>query len=855
MKKIVSLMMSFALVLVSVLPAGAASFSDVSENNENYRAIEYLRSGGYVKGYGDGEFRPNSTVNRAEFIKILLEGAGYDEDDKLKDCFSDVSNQWFASYVCKAKEEGIVSGYPDGSFRPGTQIAFTEAAKMIVNTLGVSKEETDTEIWYKPFVMALENVNAIPGGVTTFGKNVTRGEAAEMVWRVMTNNRTEVSNTYNNIVMGKTAEDEELPAKDLVSFSSCSELKEAIEKNSSYNDYSRGWEGDLVFEEAMDDAQMAMPTAGATNESKSASDGGSADYSETNIQVEGVDEADIVKTDGKYIYLIKDDTVRVVYAYPPGDMYETDSVTFGDDSFRPMEMYVSDYKLVVIGTSYHWSVNEEEEEELDTTIIDSAEEDKEKIAYPGGYGSVGTKVFVFSVKDPENIKKEREVMIEGSYMSSRRIDGMVYLATTTYRYNIMPYYRGGILEDDELADGDSEEDEVVVPNYIDTAEGEETKAVCGCTDVLYPPYLPPENYLTLAAIPTDDLSEKITKQVVLGSGNTVYASKENFYIASPYYRSFMWTSSDETIIHKFKLDSDLTYVGNASVPGSILNQFSMDEYDGNLRIATTSDSWSGGSKNNIYVLDEDLERIGGLTGLAEGERIYSVRFMGKRAYMVTFVRIDPLFVIDLSDPTNPEVLGELKIPGVSDYLHPYDENHLIGFGLDTANEEEMEEAGWVWFQGIKISMFDVTDVANPVELHKTIIGDRGSETPLRYNHKALFFDKERNLMALPVLVREIPEELKEDPDTEAWEYGDTVFQGAYVYEVSVDGGFKLRGKISHFSDTTFEELGGNYWGGPRDIERILRIGDYLYSISKEIVGSFRISDLSEVERVKLRIKE
>ncbi len=199
------------------------------------------------------------------------------------------------------------------------------------------------------------------------------------------------------------------------------------------------------------------------------------------------------------------------------------------------------------------------------------------------------------------------------------------------------------------------------------------------------------------------------------------------------------------------------------------------------------------STNNVYVLDQNLDIYGRLENLAPGEQIYSARFMGNRCYLVTFKKVDPLFVIDLTDPGQPEVLGELKITGYSDYLHPYDENHVIGIGKEAV---AAEEGDFAWYQGVKISLFDVSDVANPKEIAKYEIGDRGTDSPVLNDHKAFLFDRSKNLLVLPVSVAEI------DPSQypggmPSWAYGEVVWQGAYVFDISLERGLELRGKITH----------------------------------------------------------
>lgn len=257
------------------------------------------------------------------------------------------------------------------------------------------------------------------------------------------------------------------------------------------------------------------------------------------------------------------------------------------------------------------------------------------------------------------------------------------------------------------------------PEYIDTAVSEEAKCI-GFDCIYYIPEFEDASYLNIAAFNITN-NEPANIESYLGAGNEIYASNTNLYITKVKYNYEDNSNKNEinTEIYKFNLqDAKCTFIKIGTVPGSVLNQFSMDEKDGYFRIATTdSKSWrEEDNTNNLYVLNENLEIVGKVEDLAPGEKIYSVRFMGNRAYMVTFVQTDPLFVIDLSDPTKPTVLGELKIPGYSKYLHPYDETHLIGIGEDT----KVVNYGYgdqVTTDGMKISLFDVTDPNNPKEMY------------------------------------------------------------------------------------------------------------------------------------------
>jgi uncharacterized secreted protein with C-terminal beta-propeller domain len=310
-----------------------------------------------------------------------------------------------------------------------------------------------------------------------------------------------------------------------------------------------------------------------------------------------------------------------------------------------------------------------------------------------------------------------------------------------------------------------------------------------------------------------------------------------------------------TSIQRITIDKQtITPAASGEVPGYILNQFSMDEHNGYFRVATTTNNFGWRtfapeeqvSKNNVYVLDMNLNVVGRLEDLAPGEQIYSTRFMGSRCYVVTFRNIDPLFVIDLSDPTAPTVLGQLKVTGYSGYLHPYDENHLIGIGKETIYDAEEDFA---WYQGIKISLFDISDVSNPVEVAKHEIGDRGTDSPVLWDHKALLFDRTRNLLVLPVSVAEIdPSDY--DGEIPDWAYGETVWQGVYVFTISADN-LQIRDRITHADNP--EMIKNNRYFGWWDyqVQRSLYIDDVLYTLSNMKLKMNSLDTLAEINTIEL----
>ncbi|MBD3270321.1 hypothetical protein GF376_02245, partial [Candidatus Peregrinibacteria bacterium] len=760
-------------------------------------------------------------------------------------CFPDVNEQWFAKYICKAQSENIISGYPDGEFKPAEEINFSEAAKILANTYQISEKQEDPEIWFRNYIKALQDKKAIPLSVEYLDELITRDEMTEIIWRLETNQNQKASRTF-----------EELTGEGLVTVNSCSELEQRLAITNSQNNHYRG-DGFIELEEA--DFAPATTSDSVSKEAAPGGGGGAAgDFSTTNIQEEGVDEADIIKNDGKYIYLIKGNSVRIIEAYPANQLSEIISFELGEENgFNPSEMYLDGDQLTVIGNSYQ-----------PYTYSDSQSETS--IYRP----SSKTKVFIVDVTDKQKPKVERTVEFEGNYRDSRKIDDTLYTIV-----NLYPFYHYDYLE--PLG----EEFEETLPKMFDSSE-ERAKAVAECGDIRILPKPNSNNYLISAAIPLNDKTQPVDTEVLIGNAEQTYASPNNLYVARTDwnwgYRNLDQTKSK---IYKFALrENEIEYVAEGEVPGTILNQFSMDEHRGNFRVATTSNS-STEQTNGVYILDENLEELGSVDGLAPDERIYSVRFMGDRGYMVTFKTVDPLFVLDLSNSSDPKVLGELKIPGFSDYLHPYDENHLIGFGKDA---EEIEGQDWAQFHGFKMGLFDVSDPENPQELYTESIGERGTSSELLYNHKALLFDKEKDLIAFPITVHEYqdlpicrdftystcPEKCTKvcSPESCVYEdgvkicstdcdgpnscvepanqYAEPTFVGAYVYGLDLEEGFNFKGRITHLSDEEQLDLLKDGWlkDYEKQIKRIIYIGENLYTVS---FSNVKVNDLETLEAIEM----
>ncbi|MBI2043396.1 beta-propeller domain-containing protein [Candidatus Pacearchaeota archaeon] len=565
-------------------------------------------------------------------------------------------------------------------------------------------------------------------------------------------------------------------------------------------------------------------TSGVSNEK-------TVDFSKTNIQVEGVDEADIIKSDGKYIYTISGNKVIIVDAYPAENSKILSEIELNGIN----KILINDNRLIVF-------------------VIDGK-----------------TSVLIYDVADKKNPVLENNISIEGNYLDSRMIKDYVYVIsskTVEIDNPVPPIYTINGIENavspNEIYYFDFPDKSYVFTSItsinIKENKFENKVYLIGSTSNIY---VSPENiYLTYTkSISTKEYFERFVEEVLIPllpsseseaikniinsdepiyekmrgveeivenysnslTGNEKAKFDEEFMNKLVEFDKKLSKESEKTVIHKINLNElDIKYKTVGEVNGHILNQFSMDEYGGYFRIATTTGRWTGENLNHIYVLNEGLDIVGSVEDLAEGEKIYSVRFLMDKGYLVTFRQTDPFFVVDLSIPENPKVTGELKIPGYSNYLHPYDENHVIGIG------KEADENGR--FQGIKMALFDVSDVKNPKEIYDIIIGERGTESEVLNDHKAFLFDKEKNLLVLPInLVSQ-----------------DQNFQGAYVYELTLEKGFKLNGIISHYEDEENISFSKSF-----SIKRSLYINDILYTLSKNKIMFNSLNDLKKIKEFEI----
>jgi len=439
-----------------------------------------------------------------------------------------------------------------------------------------------------------------------------------------------------------------------------------------------------------DAAPMEMAKAVATGES------GGTDYSTTNVRQEGVDEADVVKTDGRYLYVLRNDNHKLSIVDTANGLEETYCINMDEDQYV-QEFYFlpSEKKLIAICSVY-----------LETIPGDSV--------YAGArmiWDTAITQVITYDVSDAENPKEIGKVEQSGNYTSSRLSDGHVYLFTS---YNAGGNYAK---TEPEL--------------YIPTVDAKLIEA----EDI----YLPETDrgcmYQVITSIDVDEPDNTKDSKAILSNGGQLYVSNENIYY---YETSWAYTDKkEETAIRKIAYhNGELTAQAQETIAGYINDSFSIDEYEGNLRVIVTV-----GDTNSVYVMDKDLKIIGKIEGLAEEERVYSARFMGATAYFVTFYETDPLFTVDFSNPKDPKIIGKLKIPGFSDYLHFYGEDKLLGIGMDV-DEETMVTSG------VKLTMFDISDKTDVKEA-ATHVMENVYSTDVSYDYKAALIDVPKNIICFP----------------------------------------------------------------------------------------------------------
>lgn len=469
------------------------------------------------------------------------------------------------------------------------------------------------------------------------------------------------------------------------------------------------------------------------------------DYSQTNVRQEGVDEGDVVKTDGRYLYILEDNEQEIaIVDTASGNMEKVSSISVEEDYIY--EFYLAEEQKKLVAVCSHSGLNME-----------------------------AVKVITYDIQNPQKPQIQGTVTQSGSYHSSRMSDGYLYLFSDYY------------LQDQARI----EEPETYIPMVNGKLIEEK--------DIYLPQISQAYMYEVITAVNLEHPSEITDSKALFSKGGDVYVSNENIYF---YETEWRYSSNDVTTIRKVSYKNGmLTAEAQGQFEGYLNDSFSIDEYKGYLRVVTTE-----GETNSVYILDQELEVVGSITELAEDERVYSARFLGDTGYFVTFRETDPLFSVDLSDPEHPEIIGSLKIPGFSDYLHFYGEDQLLGIGMNV-DEETMTT------DGVKLSMFDISDPSD-VKKKDTYVLENVYSTDVSYDYKAVLIDYGRNIIGFS---------------------GDA--QGGekyYLFAYDEESGFVCNME---------EEINGN---GLRSVRGVY-IDDTLYVVQGNIIEAYSLTDYQKTD--------
>ncbi|MEO0492300.1 MAG: beta-propeller domain-containing protein [Actinomycetota bacterium] len=551
---------------------------------------------------------------------------------------------------------------------------------------------------------------------------------------------------------------------------------EAAERVGPYGFESGGWYGGPFWGRGiavdMDDSddmaveESAAPVA-ADGGSDSASFGGEAgaaptegvDFSGTNVQELGVDEADIVKTDGERIYVLAATQLTVIDADTRMELTSIDLPQAGQ-----AEMFLAGDEILVIGTTWLDRGISPEPAEVEGDAEASFAEDI-AIEEPW-YGTSIVRLTRVSVADADAELIE-SIVVEGEYVSARSVDGVARVVIRSNPQQNFPFVYPANAAGEEVA---TEANRAAVRNsdldtwlpawgtVTETGEIVSRGVFPECASVHAPTEFAGFGVLSVVSVPVGGELDAAESTSVLAPGNTVYASTESVFVATQTWPDIAVLEDDEnaweqawnarhTSIHRFALsDTGAAYTASGSVPGDLRNQFSLSEHEGHLRVVTTSgDTWDESSESFVRVLretDGELIEVGSVGDMGNGEAVQSVRFVGDVGYVVTFRQIDPFYTLDLRDPENPRVVGELKIPGFSSYLHPIGEGRVLGVGSDATDEGQIT--------GSKVSIFDVSDPANPEEV--AIWSAPGGWNDIGWEHRSFLWWAPEQLAVVPVNV-------------------------------------------------------------------------------------------------------
>jgi len=538
-------------------------------------------------------------------------------------------------------------------------------------------------------------------------------------------------------------------------------------------------------------------------------------YTTTNDQVQGVDELDTVKTDGSYLYVASSQTVSIIRTQPANSTSIVSKITLPTSDILGIE--IEPQRLAVVAQS-----------NLNSSV----------------------EIRLYNVSNVSAPSLLNAVSINGTHVAARMSQG--YLYEMIQQPSFVQNGNGNVT--------------ALYPTMVE--DGVSSALSPGAT--YYTPNKSQVSVYTIIMSMSMSTGAQQSVAILTGPDSTVFASASNIYVVYPNYPSYYSDGiqgdvfggssavavdlsnsgqpQNSTVVRVAYSNGSLGVEAAGFFPGVVLNQYSMNEYDGYFQVATSravSTNGTGSRSDDVYVLNQNFTQVGALRNIAPGEDIYSVRFSGDVGYVVTFEQVDPLFTISFANPTNPVILSALTVTGFSDYLYPFGNGHLIGVGKDTV---AASNGDFAYYLGLKLSLFQIASDGTSTEVSNYMIGDRGTDSPVLDNPLAFTFDSAKNITVIPVNLYKVQGSQTSPPGSPP-PYGQEVWQGAYVFGVSTSG-FNLLGNVTQYPPGAFSD---SYMGssGGHDIYRSVIIGNALYTISQDEVMASDLSTFSTLATVPL----
>jgi uncharacterized secreted protein with C-terminal beta-propeller domain len=594
-------------------------------------------------------------------------------------------------------------------------------------------------------------------------------------------------------------------AEGLGSFQSYPQLQHFIAENAKsaqeYSSYGLGFGGVPVFLRGVATNNAVFAFSAAVPAATLSLSTAPTSYTGTNVQVQGVDEPDWVKTDGTNLFVSANGTVTILSAYPPTSASVLSTIKLPGTQILGLE--IAPDRLMVI-----------DQQQTNATYID---------------------LLLYNTSNLSSPIQMANTSVAGTYVAARLAQGYLYAIIQQPSYSFSNGNATGVM-----------------PTLTENS----VRAQLPPSSVYYTPDRSQISFYTMVVSVNMSSGEEQAVSVLTGPSSTIYVSTSSIYVVYSDYQQWyadnipgdVFTGGvissanfqqpqNSTIFRASYSNGSVTIEAVGSVPGTVLNQFSLGEYGNYFMVATSRFATIGGTatvSDDVYVLSTNMSQVSALRDIAPGENIYAVSFVGDMGYVVTYEQVDPLFVISFQNINDPVILSALKVTGYSDYLYPLPGGYLIGVGKDTV---AASDGNFSYYLGLKLSLFQVSANGTSTDVSNVLIGDRGTDSPVLTDHLAFTYDPSQNITVIPVLLYTVSGNQSYGTTDSPPPYGNPVWQGVYVFRVTPQG-FTLLGRVSQYP------AGENYGDSPDgdlQISRSVMIGNDLYTVSQ---GEVMISDLS-----------